>query len=76
MSRKILEDERRNKRISLAVTPSIYDSVLAMAQIRKMSVNDFLIEVISKIAQKNSNVIADFKKASETAGEKFVDSVD
>ena len=61
MARKIYEDEIRSRRISLAVTPKLYDSVNAMALIRRQSVNDFVIELLNRMASKNADVIEKFQ---------------
>lgn len=74
MARESYEEEKRNRRISLVVTQSLYERIYAMAAIRQMPVNDFLFELLKKSAEKNKDVIDEFIKAQKAAAQKIVDS--
>ena len=66
----------RSERISLAMTPATYDAIACLAQIRGISVNEFVVKILDAIAEKNSKVVADFDAARKKAAEAITVDVD
>lgn len=59
--RKENEGEKKEKRLSLAFTPSMHADVIALAQMHDVSANDFVETILEKIITKNRDVIDEFK---------------
>lgn len=63
MSRNSIETEKRNKSISLSVTPSFLEGVKNLAKSRGVSVNSLIIAVMSEVMRKNAKTTENFMKA-------------
>ena len=57
MAKKAYGDENRKKRVSLIVTPSMYNDVTTMAAIHGTTINDFVIGLIEPVIKKNRATI-------------------
>ena len=57
MAKKAYGEESRKKRVSLIVTPSMYNDVTTMAAIRGTTINDFIIGLIEPVIKKNRATI-------------------
>ena len=53
--------------LSLKLTPAMYQQVKSLAQIHDVSVNDFVISLLSKVIEQNRDVIVVFDAARNAA---------
>ena len=63
MSRNSIETKKRDKSISLSVTPSFLEGVKNLAKSRGVSVNSLIISVMSEVMRKNAKTTENFMKA-------------
>lgn len=59
----------KTERVSIALTPPVYNGVLSLAQIQGVSVNELVGELIERVVKQNAAVIADFNAARDKAAE-------
>lgn len=74
MARKKYADEKRESRISLLVTPTLFSQISLLAYSQSQTTNDFIIKYLEKIVAKNAAVINKFQSALDTAKNDFVDA--
>lgn len=74
MARKKYADEKRESRISLLVTPTLFSQISLLAYSQSQTTNDFIIKYLEKIVAKNAAVIDKFQSALDTAKNDFVDA--
>ena len=74
MARKAYADEKRESRLTLAVTPTLYQQISLLAYSQSQTTNDFIIRHLEKVAAKNSAVIEKFQTALEIAKSEYTDA--
>ena len=74
MPRKPLADEKRESRINLLLTKTLYKNVAALADSQELSLNEFIIRILERTVKKNLSVIDDFQSARTKAKENYVDA--
>ena len=72
MPRKSIDEEKRTERISLIVTPSLFEDIEVLADSQGISVNELVTGVMSDVVKKNAKLITMFKQAREMAKKSFV----
>ena len=75
MARKPTGEDKRQARISLLFTQTLYDKVVLLADSQGQSVNNFVEGLLEKAVEKNSAVIDEFQSARLKAKQSYVESI-
>ena len=73
MPRKPLATEKRESRINLLLTPTLYKNVVALADSQSLTLNEFCTRLLDRTVKKNLSVIEEFQAARTNAKENYVD---
>lgn len=64
-------DSIRSERISLALTPAVFDGIKTLADIKAVTVNELLNAVAAELVKKNAVAIKEYDAARAKAAEKL-----
>ena len=61
MARPKNDTEKKSERVSLLLTPQMFEDISTLAQIRKMSLNDLFTSLAAQAIKKNQHAIDEVK---------------
>lgn len=74
MARKKYDEEKRESRITLAVTPTFYQQITLLAYSQSQTTSDFIVRQLEKLIAKNSTIIEKVQSALDAAKTEFDDA--